>query len=71
MEVIPIKLSEVENLLKQGYETFVGGDAAKANCDGFQIMVKRQEGQDMRVSIVCPTFLRGPLSFRVVGGIAY
>jgi hypothetical protein len=70
-EPIPktIKLSDVERLKREGYTPLADCDAAKANSDYFLVMVKRTgPGADMRVQILCPTFLRGPLGFNSSGG---
>lgn len=70
---VAITLSEFENLREQGYEPLGGGDASRANCDYFLVMVRKgKEAADvMDVCIVCPTFLRGPLGCTVRGGFSY
>ena len=61
-EVRPIHLSDIDRLKRDGFEIVQGTDAAKANSDFFVIMTKRDADNMMQVKIVCPTFLRGPLS---------
>lgn len=66
---LTITLSEIERLKSQGYTPLADCDAAKANSDYFMVMVRRSgSGTEMRVEIVCPTFLRGPLGFTSSGG---
>jgi hypothetical protein len=65
-----IKISEIENLKRQGYVVLEGGDAAKANSDGFHILIREREGKPMDIAILCPTYLRGPLWIRN-GSVSY
>jgi hypothetical protein len=44
------------------------GDAAKAFDDNFRWLISRQGVNAARLSIICPTFLRGPLSFNFNAG---
>jgi hypothetical protein len=43
-----------------------GGDASKANGEFFQWRVKEKE-KGTQIYVVCPSFLRGPLGFRMDG----
>lgn len=72
METIP--LSDVENLKRQGYEIYNQGDAGKANCDHFLILVRDRaavatpEVTHRDVAILCSSFLRGPVFISDVRG---
>lgn len=48
--------------------TAFGGDAAKACDDHFHWLIGRRNNTTARLSIICPTFLRGPLSFNFSAG---
>jgi hypothetical protein len=67
----PIKLSEVTKLEEQGFRRLAGCDAAKANGDFFQVMESQEPDGTRRIAILCPSFLRGPLGFKVEGSISY
>lgn len=67
-----ISLSDVEILKESGFEIINGGDAAKANSDYFLVMQRRnQEGKVDSTVILCPSYLRGPLTISPFGGCGY
>jgi hypothetical protein len=66
-----LTLSEIERLKADGWVPLAVGDASKANSDYFAVMVRDRNGA-RDVMIVCPSFLRGPLSMMSVhGNICY
>jgi len=69
--VVPVRLSDVQRARLNGFSPLEAGDAAKANSDHFQILVRETDGR-REIQIHCPTFLRGPLGFNLApGGISY
>lgn len=71
MEIKNVSWKEVKSYLDNGYTILAGGDAEKANSDGFVILQHINDRKDKDFVILCPTFLRGSLGFSHNGSVSY